>query len=224
MSGAVGHVAHGYPELVGTGGYVRHVIESINVGFRDEQAVSPRDGSVSWVVLDAGLVAHREASAFLRCLQGADRSPHTVRAYAGRSALFLGWCAGQGVDWRRVELAELARFRHWVQVTPTPGGRGRSGSTVNAILTAVCELLRFCARTGLIEAVVAERLSEPRWLRFIPPGFDTGESGQFRTMRARGAEGAGGDTVPGGADPRAGRRGPGVLPPSPRTLLGALAS
>ena len=56
---------------------------------------------------------------------------------------------------------------------------------MNAILTAVCELLRFCARTGLIEAVVAERLSEPRWLRFIPPGFDTGESGQFRTMRAR---------------------------------------
>ena len=159
--------------------------ELINVGFRAERAVSPLDGSVSWVVLDAGLVAHREASAFLRCLQGADRSPHTVRAYAGRSALFLGWCAGQGVDWRRVELAELARFRHWVQVTPTPGGRGRSGSTVNAILTAVCELLRFCARTGLIEAVVAERLSEPRWLRFIPPGFDTGESGQFRTMRAR---------------------------------------
>jgi integrase len=28
-------------------------------------------------------------------------------------------------------------------------------------------------------------LSEPRWLRFTPPGFDAGESGQFRTVRAR---------------------------------------
>jgi integrase/recombinase XerD len=61
----------------------------------------------------------------------------------------------------------------------------RSGSTVNAVITAVCEMLRFCARTGMIEAVVGEQLSEPRWLRFTPPGFDAGESGQFRTVRAR---------------------------------------
>ena len=147
--------------------------------------MSPRDGGVWWVVLDPELMMHREASAFLACLQGADRSPHTVRAYAGRAALFLGWCAGHGVDWRRVELAQLARFKHWLEVTPTRTGRSRSGTTVNAILTAVCELLRFCARTGLIEAAVAERLCEPRWLRFTPPGFDTGESGQFRAVRAR---------------------------------------
>ena len=176
---------HEYPELVCAGGYVRHVTELINVGFRAERAVSPRDGGVWWVVLDAELVVHREASAFLAGLQGADRSPHTIRAYAGRAALFLGWCAGQGVDWRGVELAQLARFKHWLEVAPARTGRTRSGSTVNAILTAVCELLRFCARTGLIEAAVAERLSEPRWLRFTPPGFDAGESGQFRTVRAR---------------------------------------
>jgi len=174
-----------YPELVGTGGYVRHVDELINIGFRAERAVSPRDGGVWWVVLDAELAVHREASAFVACLQSADRSPHTVRAYAGRTALFLGWCAAVGVDWRRIELAELGRFKHWVEVTSTRAGRTRSGATVNAILTAVCELLRFCARSGLIEAAVAERLSEPRWLRFTPPGFDAGESGQFRRVRAR---------------------------------------
>ena len=53
------------------------------------------------------------------------------------------------------------------------------------MLTAVCEFLRFCVRTGLVEPIVAEQLSEPRWLRFTPPGFDTGESGQFRALRAR---------------------------------------
>lgn len=185
VTGVLGHVPHEYPELVGMSGYVRHVDELINGGFRAERAVSPRDGGVWWVVLDAELVVHREASAFLSCLQGADRSPHTVRAYAGRAALFLGWCAGQGVDWRRIELAQLARFKHWLEVTVTRTGGPRSGTTVNAILTAVCELLRFCARSGLIEATVAERLSEPRWLRFTPPGFDTGESGQFRAVRAR---------------------------------------
>jgi hypothetical protein len=61
----------------------------------------------------------------------------------------------------------------------------RSGSTVNAVITAACEMLRFCARTGMVEAVVADQLSEPRWLRFTPPGFDAGESGQFRSAHAR---------------------------------------
>ena len=170
---------------VGTPSYVRPVTDSMSSVFQAERAVSPVDGSELWVVLDAELLLHREASDFLRCLQGATRSPHTIRAYAGRVALFLGWCQAQGVDWRRIGLPDLARFKRWLEICPGRGGRIRSGSTVNAMLTAVCEFLRFCARTGLIEPIVAERLSEPRWLRFTPPGFDTGESGQFRTVRAR---------------------------------------
>jgi integrase len=162
------------------------VADSINVvAFRAERAVSPVDGSERWVVLDADLLRHREASEFLQALVGGSRSPHTIRAYAGRTAFFLGWCAGHGVDWRGISLAELARFKHWVEVSPTRTGRPRSGSTVNAVLTAVCEFLRYCARRGLIEIAIAEQLSEPRWLRFTPPGFDAGESGQFRRVRAR---------------------------------------
>src|SRR4030095_5343996 len=84
-----------------------------------------------------------------------------------------------------ISLAALARFKHFVEATPYRGGRLRSGTTVNATLTAVCEFLRLCARTGLIDLAVAERLSEPRWLRFTPPGFDAGESGQFRMVRTR---------------------------------------
>ena len=93
----------------------------------------PVDGSELWVVLDAELLLHREASDFLRCLQGATRSPHTIRAYAGRVALFLGWCAGRR-EWTGggSSLPELARFKHWLEVCPGRGGRIRSGSTVNA--------------------------------------------------------------------------------------------
>lgn len=154
-------------------------------GFRAERAISPVDGGEVWVVVDAELVLHRDATDFLACLVGASRSPNTVRVYAGRVAVFLGWCQAEGVDWRTVSVAELARFKSWLEVTPTRGGQHRSGSTVNAVLTAVCELLRFCARSGLIESSVAERLSQPKWLRFVPAGFDVGESGQFRLVRAR---------------------------------------
>jgi integrase/recombinase XerD len=153
--------------------------------FRAERAVSPLDRSELWVVLDPDLVVHPEASDFLRALYGADRSPHTIRVYAGRLAFFLGWCATQGVDWSSVSIPTLARFKHVLEATPLHTGKLRSASTVNATLTAVCEFLRFCARTGVIDQAVADRLSEPRFLRFPPPGFDPGELGQFRMVRAR---------------------------------------
>jgi hypothetical protein len=68
--------------------------------------------------LDPELVAHREASDFLRALHGLSRSPHTTRVYAGRVALFLSWCEEQGVDWKRIGLQELARFKHFLEATP----------------------------------------------------------------------------------------------------------
>jgi integrase/recombinase XerD len=153
--------------------------------FRAERAISPADGHQWWVVIDAELMVHKEASDFLRSLGGASLSPHTVRVYAGRVAAFLGWCEAEGVDWATIKLAELARFKHFLEMSPIRSGRFRSGSTINAVLTAVCEFLRFCARTGLVEQVVAEQLSEPRWLRFVPSGFDPGESGEFRAVRSR---------------------------------------
>lgn len=160
-------------------------VTSPSSSFRAERALSPADGTELWVVLDPELIRHREASDFLRCLQGAGCSPHTVRVYAGRVALFLSWCGDNAVDWASISLPDVARFKHWVEVTPWRVRQLRSGSTVNAILTAVCEFLRFCARTGLIDQAVADRLSERRFLRFMPPGFDAGESGQFRTVTAR---------------------------------------
>jgi len=156
-----------------------------SLSFRAERAVSPVDGSELWVVLDAQLVVHVEASDFCRALYGASRSPHTIRAYAGRVALFLSWCADHGVDWTTIGLPSLASFKHWLEATPIGPRRVRAGATVDAILIAVCEFLRFCARTALIDQAVADRLSEPRWLRFLPSGFDGGERGQFRTVRVR---------------------------------------
>lgn len=153
--------------------------------FRAERAISPANGIERWVVLDPNLMVHAEGSDFCWALYGADRSPHTIRAYAGRVALFLSWCLVGGADWRTIDLASLARFKHWLETTPSKRGQRRRAGTVDAVLIAVCELLRFCARTGRIDASVADQLVEPRWLRFLPPGFDPGEQGQLRTVRVR---------------------------------------
>src|SRR5271154_1435562 len=102
-------------------------------GFRAERAISPVDGTQWWVVIDAQFVVHREASDFLRCLSGASLSPNTVRVYAGRVAAFLGWCDSNGLDWHTIRLSDLARFKHFLEMTQIRHDRYRSGSTVNAI-------------------------------------------------------------------------------------------
>lgn len=161
--------------------------------FRAERAVLPSDDATAWVVVDEGYGLHVEACAFLAGLRGLDRSVNTERAYAGRVALFLSWCAAEGLDWAVPRLDHLVRFKRWLVVEPLPPrGRGgaaprryRSPGTADAILGAVCEFLRFCARHDLVDPALVRRLHEPRPLRFLPPGYEAGEDEQFRTVRSR---------------------------------------
>ena len=161
--------------------------------FRAERAVLPSDDATAWVVVDEDYGLHVEACAFLAGLRGLDRSVNTERAYAGRVAVFLSWCAAEGLDWATPRLDHLVRFKRWLVVEPLPAhGRGgaaprryRSPGTADAILGAVCEFLRFCARHDLVDPALVRRLHEPRHLRFLPPGYQAGEDEQFRTVRSR---------------------------------------
>jgi integrase/recombinase XerD len=66
--------------------------------------------------------------------------------------------------------------------------RYRSKGTANAVMTAVCELLRFGAAHQWVAPEVVNALSEPKFLAYIPPGFDVGERGQLRGIHARSIE------------------------------------
>jgi integrase/recombinase XerD len=163
------------------------------MGYRAERAISPSDGAVAWVVVDDDFELHDEGCAFLAGLRGRDRSVNTERLYAGRVALFLSWCAGEAVEWRQVRLDQMARFKQSLvadAAAPAGGpGRGtarrRSPATADAVLGTVCEFFRFCARHELVAPAVAAMLYEPRFLRFLPRGYEAGEDGQFRTVRSR---------------------------------------
>ncbi|WP_197686176.1 tyrosine-type recombinase/integrase [Actinoplanes derwentensis] len=52
-------------------------------------------------------------------------------------------------------------------------------------MTTVCEFLRFGARHGWVGPEVVARLSQPKFLTHLPPGYNAGEDGQFRTVRAK---------------------------------------
>lgn len=152
-----------------------------------ERAVSPSTGAVTVLLVDDRTYeVQQEVRDYSLHLRARGRSPHTQRSYLPRVGRFLNWCASRGTDWKTVSLGELARYKFHVEQTPDPRTlRLPAGKTVNAHLTAVCEFLRFCAAQGSVPAEVAARLSEPRFLRYAPTGYNSGESGEHQTVRAR---------------------------------------
>jgi len=138
-----------------------------------------------WVVVDDAYEVHRVATDFCLALDGANRAFNTVRAYAPKVAKFLTWCSANGLDWTAPSFADLTRYKRFIEREPTADDRSRSGRTTNLYLIALCEFLRFAAREGLVDRALVDRLSEPKFLRYLPRGFDPGEDGQRRLVQAR---------------------------------------
>jgi integrase/recombinase XerD len=164
----------------------------VDADFVAERAVSRVTGLVRWVVVDArSFDLQAEGVAFLASLRALGCSPNTQRAYAGRVALYLNYCRIRRLDWRTPGFLGLAGLHRWLVETPLPPRAVRPGSvryrsqgTANAVLTVVGEFLRFAAVHGWVPADTTALLSQPKLLRFTPPGFDTGESGQRRQVEA----------------------------------------
>ncbi len=162
--------------------------------FWAERTVSPVDGRLGWTVVDDRYEEHMGVAAWLRVLVDArGRSVGTARTYAGRLALYLTWADGAGVNPAAPGVDELAAFARWLERTPSrkhrPGrqrrrsadprvvvlGTARSAATVEGILAAVVEFVRFAASRGWCEPAVAERLSFRTEVAFMPRGWDRGE-------------------------------------------------
>lgn len=163
--------------------------------FRSVRAVAPTTGRLRYVIVDSDLELQWDATSFLTWMTNArSASINSTRAYGARVALFLSWAESRGVEWRTVSLTELAWYKRWLEDTPPSDAppsrrtgleRLRTGKTVNAHITAVSEFIRFGAREGFIAARVADRLTQPKYLSKTSRGFDVGEDGQFRHVRAR---------------------------------------
>jgi site-specific recombinase XerD len=168
-------------------------LELSDPSFRAERAVLPSDETTVWVIVDREYRLHSEGCAFLSGLRSLDRSPNTERVYAGRTALYLSYCAAAGLNWSHISVPALTGFLHWLAETPlAPRGRKpklqrryRSESSANAVVTTVYEFLRFGGRYGWVPTEVIDRLTEPKFLRFLPPGMDPGENDQHRTVRTK---------------------------------------
>jgi integrase/recombinase XerD len=131
-----------------------------------QRVLSPA-GEESWTVIGRD---HRPVPAiesYLAWLTRIERSPNTVRAYAGDLAIYWRFLEARGARWDEPSLESLGEFTAWLRqpadnvvVLPT-GSAARSTRTVNRMLTAVAGLYEFHARNGVAFAreLVDERRS-----------------------------------------------------------------
>jgi hypothetical protein len=107
--------------------------------------------------------------------------------------LYLRYRAAEGLDWSDPCCLGLMRFQNWLVTQPLPPRgrtvaaeqRYRSRGAANAVMTTVCEYLKFGAAHGWVPPRAISLLSAPKFLKHPPPGYDPGEFGQFRTVNAR---------------------------------------
>jgi integrase/recombinase XerD len=107
--------------------------------------------------------------------------------------LYLRYRAAEGLDWSDPCCLGLMRFQNWLVTQPLPlrgrtvaaEQRYRSRGAANAVMTTVCEYLKFGAAHGWVPPRAISLLSAPKFLKHPPPGYDPGEFGQFRTVNAR---------------------------------------
>jgi integrase/recombinase XerD len=147
-------------------------------------------GRESWTVIGADRRPVEPVEAFLRWLTDTERSPNTVRAYAGDLRQFWEFLAEGGYEWANLGVEELGDFASWLRspahnVVVLPGGASaRGASTVNRKLAAVAAFYDFHHRQSGV--LVAERLHPP-WHR-SGGSFKPMLQG-FAPLRARGRPG-----------------------------------
>lgn len=155
--------------------------------FRVEKAIRPRDGKITYLVLDDDdLLPHEHAKGYALFLEGRGNAENTQRAYIPRVCTFLNWCHDHGHDWARVGLRELTMFKRSVETTPKKYRSDLpSAVTVNAKMTAVLGFLRYCSIIGAVGESTLAGLTENRYLTHLPNGMGPGENDQNRYVVMR---------------------------------------
>lgn len=154
------------------------------MAWRAVKAVLPTSERTVWLLVDEVFEVHPEGREFVLWMLARNFSTETIRAYVPRVGRLLTWCEDNGVEWRRVRLGDLTRFKFFLEESPDRRGARRSGKAVNAVLIAAVTFLRFCASHGYVNQTMVDQLHERRFLRFAPAGYNRGEDGQYSIVRS----------------------------------------
>src|SRR5437899_2401655 len=113
---------------------------------------SPDTNRLSWIVLGDDFLPIKPILIFLKFMEDLGRSPNTIRAAAHNLKLFWEYLLDEHLDWKVVDLAQLAGFIPWLR-NPRPSAipEGiykveRTDATIDQILTSIHVFYEFHIR------------------------------------------------------------------------------
>lgn len=122
-----------------------------------QKGFAPNTDQVIWLVLDGDYSPILPIQQYLTHLLHVEKSPNTVETYARYLKVYWEWLYKQCLDWRNVNLEDLAEYIHWLRVgdiknvislQPVEACRGEK--TVNLALTVVQMFYEFHHHKGTV--------------------------------------------------------------------------
>jgi integrase len=121
----------------------------------------PGSNQVTWLVIGDDYLPIQPIQSYLSYLEGLERSPNTIHAYANHLKLFWEFLQDSRLDWKEVTIQHLSNFIHWLR-SPNPRvvfieqqKPKRSEKTINTILTIICAFYEFQERIGKVKGINA---------------------------------------------------------------------
>jgi integrase/recombinase XerD len=122
-----------------------------------QKGIIPETNRQCWMVLDDDYFSIDPIDQYLNYLDRLERSPNTLALYAHNLKLYWEFLKDRQLDWKRIDLENLADFSHWLRnphkgvISVEPQGSKRCEKTINNCLTTVCRFYEFHEHLGTLE-------------------------------------------------------------------------
>ena len=129
------------------------------------QGLNPHTNRIIWLVLDEDYQVVVLIQRFLTHLSRTN-SPNTVKAYASDLKFWWEFLALKCLDWRTVNISDLAEFAYWLRfsdslkvVSMQPVQAVRTAKTVNRMTTAIESFYKYHIANETIDLEIFDRFN-----------------------------------------------------------------
>lgn len=128
------------------------------------QKIKLSNHEYGWLVLDDNYRLVKPITEFTKYLSNVDKSPFTLRSYAYHLKLYWEYLTSKNIDWRKVNLSELAGFVAWLRESEKDNNildifdeySQRKPATINVILGCISSFYRFHNQLGNSDVQITE--------------------------------------------------------------------
>lgn len=136
---------------------------------RVQKARLPSTGQLVWFVLDRTYKPVKPIQSYISYLASLNRASGTLRTYAHNLKLYWDYLDKYSIDWKEINLEQLSNFIHWLRrpgydpkiVSIETKTAQRQESTINNILSTVCQFIDYHQRLNNINNEVDTTIEKP---------------------------------------------------------------